>query len=305
MSDGMSKPTQDTLEGVLSIGDLAKATGIRPDTIRSWERKFGLPVPIRLPSGHRRYTEDHVRWLRRVAEALARGHRASVAVNASEEELAKLLDDPQEAPDPEYERILDWMRAYDRPALSDYFHRVWRPLQPLALLDRVTELARVVGRYWADGHVDIRHEHFLTALLGDLLRRCREDYPVSERDPIAVISSLPGEKHALGLQMSAIVFAWKRYNPYLLGTETPISEMIRSAQELDAAALAVGVSLATGGVDTDRAIRELRLGLPNSIALLVGGAGARRGRWGARGAIYPKDVAALATWLEEHRRDRQ
>ena len=59
-----------------SIGEIAERTGITVDTVRVWERRYGRPVPVRLPSGHRRYTEDHLVWLRRVAEALALGRRA-------------------------------------------------------------------------------------------------------------------------------------------------------------------------------------------------------------------------------------
>lgn len=61
-----------------SIGDLADATDIAPATIRVWERRYGRPKPVRLPSGHRRYSSDEVTWLRRVGEALANGHRPSV-----------------------------------------------------------------------------------------------------------------------------------------------------------------------------------------------------------------------------------
>ena len=38
--------------------------------MRIWERRYGRPEAVRLPSGHRRYTDAQVTWLRRVAEAL-------------------------------------------------------------------------------------------------------------------------------------------------------------------------------------------------------------------------------------------
>src|SRR5690606_11568244 len=90
----------------LSIGDLAEACGISVDTLRVWERRYGRPEPVRLPSGPRRYTEAHVRWLRRVATALATGHRAGAAVTASEEQLEQMIasaaaaDVPAEEIDP-------------------------------------------------------------------------------------------------------------------------------------------------------------------------------------------------------------
>ena len=50
------------------IGTVADVTGVNPITLRAWERRYGKPRAVRLPSGHRRYTQDQVRWLRRIAE---------------------------------------------------------------------------------------------------------------------------------------------------------------------------------------------------------------------------------------------
>jgi MerR-like DNA binding protein len=44
----------------LRIGDLVGRTGVAEPTLRMWERRHGFPGPTRTPSGHRRYTEDHV-----------------------------------------------------------------------------------------------------------------------------------------------------------------------------------------------------------------------------------------------------
>jgi DICT domain-containing protein len=39
---------------------LARRTGVSVSTLRAWERRHGFPVPQRLESGHRRYTERDV-----------------------------------------------------------------------------------------------------------------------------------------------------------------------------------------------------------------------------------------------------
>ena len=40
---------------LLSIGQICEETGLTADVIRVWERRYGFPVPVRRPSGHRRY----------------------------------------------------------------------------------------------------------------------------------------------------------------------------------------------------------------------------------------------------------
>jgi MerR family transcriptional regulator, light-induced transcriptional regulator len=77
----------------VSIGELAKRTGAGISTLRAWERRHGFPVPQRLPSGHRRYSErdvDAVIDVLRDREAgstleaaLARAKRRTVAPTTS------------------------------------------------------------------------------------------------------------------------------------------------------------------------------------------------------------------------------
>lgn len=56
-------PSRDTL---MTIGHLAERTGVAPATLRSWESRYGFPVPVRLPGGHRRYAEQDVAAVREV-----------------------------------------------------------------------------------------------------------------------------------------------------------------------------------------------------------------------------------------------
>lgn len=45
-------------EPTLAIGELVERTGVSESTLRMWERRHGFPVPARLPSGHRRYSDQ-------------------------------------------------------------------------------------------------------------------------------------------------------------------------------------------------------------------------------------------------------
>src|SRR5512145_157600 len=87
----MPEPRPDSKGARLSIGALSRATGIPVETLRTWEARYGFPVPERRPSGHRVYPASVVPRLRKVAEALARGHRAAQVVPANERSLTTLL----------------------------------------------------------------------------------------------------------------------------------------------------------------------------------------------------------------------
>jgi len=59
----------------------------------------------------------------------------------------------------------------------------------------------------------------------------------------------------------------------------------------------VSVSLATGGVDTDRQLADLRARLPVEVPLVVGGRGARGVRRGHRGIHYIDSFERFRAWL--------
>jgi redox-sensitive transcriptional activator SoxR len=55
------------------VGEVAERAGVHVETLRYYERRGLLPAPQRAPSGHRRYDEETVRFLRAIKEAQAVG----------------------------------------------------------------------------------------------------------------------------------------------------------------------------------------------------------------------------------------
>jgi DICT domain-containing protein len=65
---------------MLTIGELARRTGVNVATLRMWEERHGFPVSVRLPSGHRRYGDDTVDKVLRVQRRRGAGVRLDAAV---------------------------------------------------------------------------------------------------------------------------------------------------------------------------------------------------------------------------------
>lgn len=64
----------------LTIGELARRTGLQPAQLRMWELRHGFPQPHRLASGHRRYREIDVDLVRDVLRRKAVGVRLEAAI---------------------------------------------------------------------------------------------------------------------------------------------------------------------------------------------------------------------------------
>jgi MerR family transcriptional regulator, light-induced transcriptional regulator len=70
----------------LSIGEMVKQTGIPEGTLRMWERRHGFPSPRRSESGHRRYSEQELELVRRVAAGREAGLSLSAAIERARRE---------------------------------------------------------------------------------------------------------------------------------------------------------------------------------------------------------------------------
>jgi len=55
------------------VGEVAERAGVNVETLRYYERRGLLPAPERTPSGHRRYDEETVRFVREIKDAQAVG----------------------------------------------------------------------------------------------------------------------------------------------------------------------------------------------------------------------------------------
>jgi MerR family transcriptional regulator, light-induced transcriptional regulator len=293
---------QDT--AMLSIGALSRATGIPPETLRTWELRYGFPLPERKPSGHRVYPVTSVPRLRRIAEALARGHRAREAVSASQTALSSLLlmGPAESAPAPrnaeaevtEVAELLRLVETFNAERLTRGLLADWKRLKPLEFLQtRIAPLLHAVGEEWAAARLDIRHEHFLSERVGDILRSLRLPFEEKAKGPLVVCASLPSEEHGLGLQMVALLLAVAGCRILFLGTEVPPTQIASLARDLTARAVAVSVSIANRGEPMAGQITFLRSLLPRRVTLAVGGEGAPGPQPGLK--IF-HDLPAVAEW---------
>ncbi len=310
------KEIPDGEPAALSIGALSAAVGIPVDTIRTWERRYGVPVAERKLSGHRVYPLSTVPRLRRIAEAIARGHRAAEVVPASEKALDALLGSLPPVSSTarvartasaaiggsSQEDLIDGARRFDAESLKRYFEIEWARLSALEFLEqRVGPFLQAVGTAWAEGTLDVRHEHFASAVISDFLRGLRGPLDERARGPVVVLTTLPGELHGLGLQMSALVFALAGWRVIMLGVDSPIEEIVGVGRDINPSA--VGISCVQPlRKKSIEAVEKVRRRMPRGTTMILGGSGATDA--GISGVETLASLSNLDAWLASRGRNR-
>jgi methanogenic corrinoid protein MtbC1 len=273
MSSMNERPKQVRL---LSIGALARATGVPAETLRTWERRYGFPAAERTTSGHRRYTVATLERLRLVRAVVRLGHRASVALNASEPELQALLSQAENGAS-DGTALAHWVeliRRFDGPVLDRELRSALASLGAQRFLaQRIAPLLHEIGERWSKSDVGVRHEHFASARLNEFLTRHWQPLSDGATGPCAVCATPAGERHGLGLQMVALTLALNNLRVVYLGPDIPAEEIAQAVAQHAAQAVVLSAAL---GVERERAYAEcdvLRRALGPQFPILAGGRG--------------------------------
>jgi DNA-binding transcriptional MerR regulator len=71
--------SQDGDPATMPIGEVARRTGVTVPTLRAWERRYGLLLPVRTAGGHRRYSDEDVQRVLAVLELAGQGWAVGAA----------------------------------------------------------------------------------------------------------------------------------------------------------------------------------------------------------------------------------
>jgi MerR family transcriptional regulator, light-induced transcriptional regulator len=126
---------------------------VRAATIRSWERRYGVPIAGRSDGGHRRFSAEQLQMVRRMRDEISRGHRAV--------EAAALVKAAQTRPtDPLITAFLSAAHLLDPTGIGQILDDARHALGLGRAIDEILLPAmREIGRWWETGRCDVAHEH--------------------------------------------------------------------------------------------------------------------------------------------------
>ena len=294
----------------VSIRVAARLTGITPETLRAWERRYGFPKPFRREGGSRLYAPEDIERLKLASRLLLMGYRPNEIVALPLQELRKRLAnesdlavDPKTLPAVSTDSALEALLADDVTGLRQQLRAAALSLGPKRFVIELAQPLLVrVGELWAEGELEVRHEHLASASLETQLRLLLGTYEDGGQRPVVVLTTLPDEPHVLGLEMVAVLLAAARASPRMLGRSMPVEQIVRAAAALDADVVGLTVSQVAHKGRAQSALRDLRERLPPGKEIWVGGSGAAGvvGRHAALGTVVESSNdldRALERWV--------
>jgi DNA-binding transcriptional MerR regulator len=260
--------------GHVRIGELSRRSGVSPELLRAWERRYGLLRPMRSEGGFRLYSPADERRVAAMRSHLQRGLSAAEAARLTLDEE----DGSAAGPDmPTLTRGAQDLRAgldtFDDSAAHAALDGLLATFSAETVLREVVLVyLRELGDRWERGEASIAQEHFASHLLrGRLLGLARGwDRGVGPR---ALLACMPGEQHDLGLIAFGLALRDRGWRITFLGPDTPLDTLTDAATTLrpDAVVLA-----ATTPAHFEAGCGELH-GLAQTLPIWVGGPAATDG----------------------------
>lgn len=297
----------------LPLRTVVRLTGLTPDLIRAWERRYGVVTPTRGPRGARLYSDADVVQLRLLRQAVASGRAIGDIARLSRAELEGLLGlVPAVAPaavraaslgltpraaagDEVVNAVIAALERFDATAVD---RCVSDALLALGVRDFVVRVAvplmTEVGERWRDGRLSVADEHLVSATMRNLLAGVLRSRGNVGRPPV-LLATPSGERHELGLLLAGLMIAEAGCGLCYLAVDLPAAEIVAAARRTAAAVVGLGV---TADADNDEVLAEVRRverELPAATELWLGGRGAAAiaSRLTTTRAIVVDDMARL------------
>lgn len=279
-----------------SISDVERDVGIAKETLRVWERRYAFPRPQRDANGERAYSAEQVHKLTMVKRLLDQGYRPGKIMTLEPAALAELGGKASNGPAacamdaPHITTCLTLLREHKMTELRLLLtNTIANDGLQRCVVELVAPLTVAVGMAWTQGQLAVFEEHLFADMLQTVLRNAiveasaaqanaAANAPHHQRQPRVLLTTVPQERHGLGLLMVEALLAVEGAHCTSLGVQTPLAEIVDAvrAQHADIVALSFsGVTSPRAAVDN---INDLRARLGEGVEVWAGGAGVAMAR---------------------------
>lgn len=274
------------------IGVVARRTGLKPDLIRAWERRYAAVEPGRSDTRRRFYSDQDIERLLLLRRVVGTGRGISQVAGLSNEELEALIEnEPQPAapysPPPAVasgggdldeqmeaflSRCLQAAQHLDVRGLEMQLERASVAFSRTNLIEKLlVPLMHRVGDLWHQGSLRPIHEHMASAVVRSFLGGLHGAYHPEISAPHLVVTTPARQHHELGALIAAATAAGEGWQVTYLGPELPPEEIAAAALQKGARAVALSVTYPPDDPLLMDDLRRLRRLLGPHTTLLVGG----------------------------------
>jgi DNA-binding transcriptional MerR regulator len=219
-----------------------KETGIAADTLRAWERRYGLPMPERTSGGHRLYSQYDIALIKWLIAKQDEGLSISRAVEFFREQTTQGLDPLSEIGALTSQAIptlivdtglaalrQQWLGAcmsFNETSAEQVLNQAFamHPVE-LVCVDVLQKGLVEIGEQWYQNGASVQQEHFASALAMRRLDALISACPAPTRSQSVMIACPPDEWHTFTPLLLTLLLRRRGLNVIYLGANVPMHQM--------------------------------------------------------------------------------
>lgn len=224
-----------------TIKAMQSRTGIKPVTLRAWERRYGLLEPARLKNGYRLYSERDVQLLLWVKNRLDLGMSISQVVEQFNEMRATdEWPDSVQTVEPELPRLRAPMPARDYAEMllgTMISHNEARAQQLIdetrkyfdlqtIFEDIVQPSVALLEHAWYRGDIPLATMHVASLYIRSKLINLMMNLPATREGALTLIGCGPEETRELDILMLAVLLRQASFSVEYLGPDLPVEDIL-------------------------------------------------------------------------------
>jgi len=230
-----------------TIKAMSERTGVKPVTLRAWERRYDLLEPERLDNNYRLYSEQDIQVLRWITHRLEDGLSISNAVreyqglrgNSIWPEALPSVSPPEPSQTPQHPPRFYAEKLYEALTL----HKEGEAKQIVDRIQSMFDLKTIffeifqpclyeIGEAWYRGEILIATEHFVSAFIRGILMNLLQAFPVYSAAPNLLIGCAPEEFHEIAPLMLSVLLRREGYQVEFLGADLPVDDLVTYAGDV-------------------------------------------------------------------------
>ncbi|HSL28617.1 MAG TPA: B12-binding domain-containing protein [Anaerolineales bacterium] len=223
-----------------------KETGIAADTLRAWERRYGLPMPQRSAGGHRLYSQRDLETIKWLMKRQSEGLSISRAVDLWNEQLASGTDPlagitatgpaagstnvvPYQSPDTTLDSLrAQWIGAclnFSESNAEQILNQAFSifPVEAVCL-EVIQKGMSEIGDLWYENRSTVQQEHFASGLAARRLDALLSASPAPTRNQTIIVGCPSDEWHTLTPLLLALLLRRRGLNVLYLGANVPVQQ---------------------------------------------------------------------------------
>lgn len=258
------------------LSDLEKLSGIKSDTIRIWENRYGLLKPIRTSTNRKWYSDEDLKKIINVSVLNNSGYKIS-RIASMPDNILEMKAFEVAAGTAGREVLIDAlvkaMSEFNEAAVNETLLRsVVKMGFERTISSVVFPFFHRVGVMWHTGSADVSYEHFISGIIRRKLMSAYDNLnpsktPAGKR----VLMFLPeNEFHDLSLLFYAYMVRSRGHDVLYLGQSTPLGAVDTAVKSWYPDFIVTGALTGLAAGDHEEFVSQLKRIFPRGRILLAG-----------------------------------